>query len=1031
VTTYYVTVSMGDSAGAPDQNLFETVAGDTGSTTADAVDDTLTIAGGTGITTAVSGDTLTITTDGRPDQNLFETVAGDTGSTTADAVDDTLTIAGDATTGVDTAVSGDTVTISLDLDALPTEASTKGVTSGGAYTAYAGVASALGAHTSNAGIHIDWRSAAENLSTSGTITSTGDIETTAGDITASGQVNSATAAFSGDVTVGGDLTVDGLFDASIARTVIENTSDLDDYNSDGFYAWSTAPSNAPGSLDDMMMDVVSDGTRPTQTVWGGAGGVRMFFRRKDGGTWQSWQEVLVDGSAGDFSVTGDIESTAGNITANGQIEGATGAFSSDVTIGGNLTVSGSTSITISRTVLDSGDDLDSYTTDGRYAWAASVPTNAPGGFDNMMMNVDGDGSYPTQTVWGSDYGVRMFFRRRDGGTWQSWQKVFIDNGSGVLSTDTISESTSDTGVTVDGLLIKDGSIPEAAVTEHEAAIDHDELTNAGGNQHIDWTSASDNLSTSGTITSTGDISTDGNVYINASGPESDAFIDFFKGVGTARISWDSTNTRFNLNRQLSVDTSIETPGYIIIDNDGSLGEEAYLYFFDGGQYLKMRTDEDFEMSQDLVVPSLITDTVSESTSGNGVVVDGVTLKDGGISVTGTIDITGPSSDITTQGAISATGDIESTAGDVVANGQIEGATGAFSSDVTIGGNLTVSGSTSITISRTVLDSGDDLDSYTTDGRYAWAASVPTNAPGGLDNMMMNVDGDGSYPTQMVWGGDGGVRMFFRRRDGGTWQSWQEAFIDGSAGDFSVTGDIETTAGDITASGQVNAATGAFSSDVTISGDLTVSGSTSITEARVVLDATDDLDDFTSDGKYAWASGDLPTNAPVTDSMMMNVDGDGYYPTQTVWGGAGGVEVYYRRRDGGTWQSWRQAAILDADGELTVDDNIKANGNVYVDADGSTSNTGYLFFAGGVSKYLAWDGTNERFAISDTVNLGGNASTLARALLAGGPGIYSGSGSPEGAVTAAVGSTYHRTDGGSGTSFYVKESGTGNTGWVAK
>jgi len=899
VTTYYVTVSMGDSAGAPDQNLFETVAGDTGSTTADAVDDTLTIAGGTGITTAVSGDTLTITTDGRPDQNLFETVAGDTGSTTADAVDDTLTIAGDATTGVDTAVSGDTVTISLDLDALPTEASTKGVTSGGAYTAYAGVLSALGAHTSNAGIHIDWRSTAENLSTSGTITSTGDIETTAGDITASGQVNSATAAFSGDVTVGGDLTVDGLFDASIARTVIENTSDLDDYNSDGFYAWSTAPSNAPGSLDDMMMDVVSDGTRPTQTVWGGAGGVRMFFRRKDGGTWQSWQEV------------------------------------------------------------------------------------------------------------------------------------FIDNGSGVLSTDTISESTSDTGVTVDGLLIKDGNIPEAAVTEHEAAIDHDELTNAGGNQHIDWTSASDNLSTSGTITSTGDISTDGNVYINASGPESDAFIDFFKGVGTARISWDSTNTRFNLNRQLSVDTSIETPGYIIIDNDGSLGEEAYLYFFDGGQYLKMRTDEDFEMSQDLVVPSLITDTVSESTSGNGVVVDGVTLKDGGISVTGTIDITGPSSDITTQGAISATGDIESTAGDVIANGQIEGATGAFSSDVTIGGNLTVSGSTSITISRTVLDSGDDLDSYTTDGRYAWAASVPTNAPGGLDNMMMNVDGDGSYPTQMVWGGDGGVRMFFRRRDGGTWQSWQEAFIDGSAGDFSVTGDIETTAGDITASGQVNAATGAFSSDVTISGDLTVSGSTSITEARVVLDATDDLDDFTSDGKYAWASGDLPTNAPVTDSMMMNVDGDGYYPTQTVWGGAGGVEVYYRRRDGGTWQSWRQAAILDADGELTVDDNIKANGNVYVDADGSTSNTGYLFFAGGVSKYLAWDGTNERFAISDTVNLGGNASTLARALLAGGPGIYSGSGSPEGAVTAAVGSTYHRTDGGSGTSFYVKESGTGNTGWVAK
>ena len=33
----------------------------------------------------------------------------------------------------------------------------------------------------------------------------------------------------------------------------------------------------------------------------------------------------------------------------------------------------------------------------------------------------------------------------------------------------------------------------------------------------------------------------------------------------------------------------------------------------------------------------------------------------------------------------------------------------------------------------------------------------------------------------------------------------------------------------------------------------------------------------------------------------------------------------------------------------------------------------------------------------------------------------GSGSPEGVVTAPVGATYHRTDGGANTSFYVKES----------
>lgn len=44
---------------------------------------------------------------------------------------------------------------------------------------------------------------------------------------------------------------------------------------------------------------------------------------------------------------------------------------------------------------------------------------------------------------------------------------------------------------------------------------------------------------------------------------------------------------------------------------------------------------------------------------------------------------------------------------------------------------------------------------------------------------------------------------------------------------------------------------------------------------------------------------------------------------------------------------------------------------------------------------------------------------------------SGSGTPEGAVTAPVGSLYTRTNGGAGTTLYVKESGTGNTGWVAK
>lgn len=47
-------------------------------------------------------------------------------------------------------------------------------------------------------------------------------------------------------------------------------------------------------------------------------------------------------------------------------------------------------------------------------------------------------------------------------------------------------------------------------------------------------------------------------------------------------------------------------------------------------------------------------------------------------------------------------------------------------------------------------------------------------------------------------------------------------------------------------------------------------------------------------------------------------------------------------------------------------------------------------------------------------------------------VKSGEGDPEGVVEAAVGSIYQRTDGGAGSSLYVKESGgSTSTGWAAK
>jgi hypothetical protein len=46
-------------------------------------------------------------------------------------------------------------------------------------------------------------------------------------------------------------------------------------------------------------------------------------------------------------------------------------------------------------------------------------------------------------------------------------------------------------------------------------------------------------------------------------------------------------------------------------------------------------------------------------------------------------------------------------------------------------------------------------------------------------------------------------------------------------------------------------------------------------------------------------------------------------------------------------------------------------------------------------------------------------------------LRTGTGSPNGVVTAPPGALYTNQAGGAGTTLYVKESGTGNTGWVAK
>jgi len=86
--------------------------------------------------------------------------------------------------------------------------------------------------------------------------------------------------------------------------------------------------------------------------------------------------------------------------------------------------------------------------------------------------------------------------------------------------------------------------------------------------------------------------------------------------------------------------------------------------------------------------------------------------------------------------------------------------------------------------------------------------------------------------------------------------------------------------------------------------------------------------------------------------------------------------------------------------------FRADGTLYPNADGTQLN-------GRAAN--RWD-----FTYSDKFMPGDGAATWT-----------AGAGSPEGNLTAVVGSLFTRTDGGASTTLYIKETGSGNTGWIAK
>jgi len=145
--------------------------------------------------------------------------------------------------------------------------------------------------------------------------------------------------------------------------------------------------------------------------------------------------------------------------------------------------------------------------------------------------------------------------------------------------------------------------------------------------------------------------------------------------------------------------------------------------------------------------------------------------------------------------------------------------------------------------------------------------------------------------------------------------------------------------------------------------------------------------------------------------------------------------YQSRKSDGT--TWANVLLLDNNDNLIVGQTDQNDLYLRAGSFSHATSGDDIFLDAGNSTRMRVNSTGEVWIASGTDQGAFNLQVtgdqyLSGNLTLGGANIRAGAGSPEGVVTAVVGSIYLRTtDGGAGTTFYVKESGTGNTGWVAK
>ena len=182
--------------------------------------------------------------------------------------------------------------------------------------------------------------------------------------------------------------------------------------------------------------------------------------------------------------------------------------------------------------------------------------------------------------------------------------------------------------------------------------------------------------------------------------------------------------------------------------------------------------------------------------------------------------------------------------------------------------------------------------------------------------------------------------------------------------------------------------------------------------------------------------------PGTSGHVLKSGGAGADPSyQAESGGGGGGGTLDQAYDSGGAGAGRTITV-DSGAVALTNNGANGNGVLEITKDPAAEQDGDALYismgdhAGGCAlrietshandNLITASGPDDKFEVlpSGRIRLANNEGEGAQ--------IICGSGSPEGLVTAPVGSIFLRkSDGGAGSTFYVKESGAGNTGWVAK